>query len=61
MIISDTEIETEEEPGYITPEKKSQTMETTTGEISQTAIKQLYINRKDNIAVISNSCHLNEP
>ena len=36
-IISDTETETEEEPGYITPEETSQTMETTTGEISQTA------------------------
>ena len=36
-IKSDTETETEEEPGYITPEETSQTMETTTGEISQTA------------------------
>ena len=36
-IISDTETKTEEEPGYITPEETSQTMETTTGEISQTA------------------------
>ena len=37
MIISDTETETEEEPSYITLEETSQTMETTTGEISQTA------------------------
>ena len=36
-IISDTETKTEEEPDYITPEETSQTMETTTGEISQTA------------------------
>ena len=36
-IISDTEIKTEEEPSYITPEETSQTMATTTGEISQTA------------------------
>ena len=36
-IISDTETETEKEPGYITPEETSQTMETTTGEIFQTA------------------------
>ena len=36
-IISDTETRTEEEPSYITPEETSQTMETTTGEISQTA------------------------
>ena len=35
--LSDTETETKEEPGYITPEETSQTMETTTGEISQTA------------------------
>ena len=35
-IISDTETKTKEEPGYITPEETSQTMETTT-EISQTA------------------------
>ena len=37
LTISDIETETEEEPGYITPEETSQTMETTTGEISQTA------------------------
>ena len=37
LIISDTETETKKEPSYITPEETSQTMETTTGEISQTA------------------------
>ena len=36
-IISDTKTETEEEPSYITPKETSQIMETTTGEISQTA------------------------
>ena len=36
-IISDTETKAKEEPGYITPEETSQTMETTTEEISQTA------------------------
>ena len=36
-IISDTETKTKDEPGHITPEETSQTMETTTGEISQTA------------------------